>query len=399
MNIETKLFLKKKFTEYYTRHLVPAPGEIERREFGFGTLTDKIKIRHKSFRSEKDLHGFLRREAPYYISYSAAYYDYPANAMNEKVWRGAELIFDLDVPMKYLSSKQLEKVKKETQSLLDFLKGDYGIPDKEIAVNFSGSKGYHIHVSSENVKNLGREERREIVDYLTGKINFRDYLKKIVAKDEIEIGPKKGDKGWPGRIYKGLYEFINDSTEKDLMEIPGIGEKKAKTIMNGKERLLKALAEGRYDLMPEIASIERQYMDRTKVSTQSDPNFKTGRQYISRFDSPLIQKIIENLAIHMEAEDTDKMVSIDTSRLIRLPDTLHGGSGLAARRVTDLEKFDPLTDALAFGGEKMKIGLREQVPVFEMSEQSFGPFDPGIVELPEYAALYLLLKDLGEAVA
>jgi len=389
MNIETKLFLKKRFTEYYTRHLVCAPAEIERREFGFGTLTDKIKVRHKSFRSEKDLHGFLRREAPYYISYSAAYYDFPGNPMNEKVWRGAELIFDLDVPMKFLEAKALEKVKKETHSLLDFLKGDFGIQDKEISVNFSGSKGYHIHVSSENVKTLGREERREIVDYLTGKINFKDYLRFSGSKEEEVLGPKKGDPGWPGRIYKSLYDFINDSSEKDLMEIPGIGEKKAALILGKKARLLEALDTGRYDLMPEIVSIERSH------ARSGDPNVqRTGR--IDNIGAPLIQRIVDHLAVHMEAEDTDKMVTIDTSRLIRLPDTIHGGSGLVAKKVSDLEKFDPLTDALAYGKDTRKIVLREQVPKFQIGGESFGPYEPGGLELPEYAAVYLLLKDMGD---
>jgi DNA primase small subunit len=391
MNIETKLFLKKKFTEYYTRHLVPAPGEIERREFGFGTLTDKIKVRHKSFRNEKELHGFLRREAPYYISYSAAYYDFPSNPMNEKVWRGAELIFDLDVPMKFLEAKSLEKVKKETQSLLDFLKGDFGIPDKEISVNFSGSKGYHIHVSSENVKSLGRDERREIVDYLTGKINFKDYLRFSGGKEDEVLGPKKGDPGWPGRIYRSLYDFINNSSEKDLMEIPGIGEKKAALILGKKIRLLEALDAGRYDLMPEIVSIERSH------SKSGDPNVqRTGR--IENISAPLIQRIVDYLAVHMEAEDTDKMVTIDTSRLIRLPDTIHGGSGLVAKRVADLDRFDPLTDALAFGNDNVKISLHEQVPVFDLGGQTLGPFEQGILELPGYAAIYLLLKDKGEII-
>jgi DNA primase small subunit len=391
MNIETKLFLKKRFTEYYTRHLVPAPSEIERREFGFGTLTDKIKVRHKSFRNEKDLHGFLRREAPYYISYSAAYYDFPSNPMNEKVWRGAELIFDLDVPMKYLEAKALEKVKKETRSLLDFLKGDYGIPDKEISVNFSGSKGYHIHVSSENVKSLGRDERREIVDYLTGKINFKDYLRFSGSKEEEVLGPKKGDPGWPGRIYRSLHDFIDKSTEKDLMEIPGIGEKKAALILGKKARLLEALDAGRYDLMPEIVTIER------SRSRSGDPNVqRTGR--IENISAPLIQRIVDYLAVHMEAEDTDKMVTIDTSRLIRLPDTIHGGSGLVAKRVADLDRFDPLTEALAFGNDSVKLSLQEQVPAFDIGGQGFGPLEPGSLELPGYAAVYLMLKDKGEII-
>jgi len=56
----------------------------------------------------------------------------------------------------------------------------------------------------------------------------------------------------------------------------------------------------------------------------------------------------------METEDTDRMVTIDTSRLIRLPDTIHGGSGLVAKHVTDLDRFDPLTDGARIRRHKHK---------------------------------------------
>ena len=392
MEVRTKLFLKNKFKEYYARHIVPAPQEVERREFGFGTLSDKIKVRHKSFRGERDMQNFLRREAPFYVSYSVACYDFPANPMNEKGWRGSELVFDLDVDMEMLESARLEKVKKETLSLLTFLKGDFGIPDNEIRVNFSGSKGYHIHVLSQNVRDLGRDERREIVDYMTGKINFKDYLKFTGTREEEIVGPKKGDRGWYGRIYQGLYELISSADQKELEKVPGIGEKKAGMIIEKRERLLKALEEGRYDLMPEIISIERSH------TSAGDPNVRRTKS-IAEIKSPLVQGIIDYLAIHMEAEDTDKMVTIDTSRLIRLPDSLHGGSGLVAKTVKDLDAFDPLKDAVAFANKSMKILLREAVPAYEICGQQIGPLDAGEVELPECAAIYLLLKDKGETAA
>jgi len=78
----------------------------------------------------------------------------------------------------------------------------------------------------------------------------------------------------------------------------------------------------------------------------------TGR--IDNVNTPIIQKIIDRLAVHMETEDTDRMVTIDTSRLIRLPDTIHGGSGLVAKHVTDLDRFDPLTDGARIRRHKHK---------------------------------------------
>jgi DNA primase catalytic subunit len=164
---------------------------------------------------------------------------------------------------------------------------------------------------------------------------------------------------------------------------------------------LSELETGRYDRIPEIVSIEKSSTERSRISKQADPNTKAvGMNRIETVKSPLIEGIIKHLAIHMEAEDTDKMVTIDTSRLIRLPDSIHGGSGLLAKTVIDLEKFDPLTDALAFGKNPMKITIRRKVPVFDLGGEKLGPFEEGVIEVPEYAGMYLLLrlKDDADAV-
>ncbi|MEA3254725.1 MAG: DNA primase small subunit PriS [Candidatus Altiarchaeota archaeon] len=393
MNTETKIFLKKKFKGYYSRHRIPAPPEVDRREFGVGTLSDKIKIRHKSFKTERDLGNFLRREAPYYISYSTAYYEFPQNQpMETKNWLGAELIFDLDIKMDLLNSSKLVRVRDETLNLVDFLVTDFGIPKKDIQVNFSGSKGYHIHVLNEEVKKLGGEERREIVDYVSGDIDFMDYLepdRDVNTGEEIITGPKKGDAGWYGRIYAGLHNFIRDSPIEDLMEVKGIGKKKAESIYRNKKKILDELERGRYNYIPQIITID------LHSSQRPDPNVKE-YDMIKNVSSPLVQKIIDEKAVKtLAAEDTDKMVTIDTSRLIRLPETIHGGSGLIAKKVKNLEEFDPLTEAVAFGEEKIRIDLKDKVSRFEIGGARFGPLH-GTVEVPEFVGMYLLLKGLGD---
>lgn len=58
----------------------------------------------------------------------------------------------------------------------------------------------------------------------------------------------------------------------------------------------------------------------------------------------------------------DEAVTIDPYRLMRIPNTLHGKTGMIARVVEDLNKFDPLEEALAFEREvylkTMKIDLK-----------------------------------------
>jgi DNA primase small subunit len=387
MNIDTKIFLKKKFKEYYSRNKIPAPEDVEHREFGVGTLETKIKVRHKSFKTDRDLQNYLRREAPYYISYSSAYYEFPENQpMAAKNWLGADLVFDLDVDMDLLNPVKLEKVKEETLSLMDLLL-DFGFSRGDLEVNFSGSKGYHIHVSREEVKSLDNAERREIVDYVAGNINFRDYLR--VEGDKI-LGPKKGDLGWPGRIYRGLYDLIKNSDKKQLEEVRGIGEKKAELIYRDRDMLLREIDAGRYNYIPDIVTVDISYVQ------TSDPNVRF--PVIKKVSSPIIQKIIDERAVKtMAATDTDKMVTIDTTRLIRLPDTLHGGSGLTAKKIREVAEFNPLTDALAFGDEEIKIDIREEIPDLDMNEQKFRNLT-GVVEVPECLGVYLMLKDKAEFV-
>jgi DNA primase small subunit len=366
METDTKVYLRKKFMQYYGSHEVAAPVEIASREFGTGTLETKIKVRHKSFSSQRDLNNYLKREVPFYISYSAAYYEFPENQpMTAKNWRGADLVFDLDTEMNMLSEKKLAVVKEEAANLLDFLVTDFGFPKSEIEVNFSGGKGYHIKVFSENVKKLGGIERRCIVDYVSGSgLSLKDFLSlEAVDGHSVVSGPSEGEAGWRGRVYAVMMGFLSSSVE-ELQELDGIGPKKAQWLYDNRERFMKALERGSWGDFAE--------------SSQA-----------------LISRVLKKYAVKM-AKDIDGSVTIDTTRLIRLPDTLHGGSGLLAKRVTNLDSFDPLKDAVAFGKEEVKIQLKEEVS-FDLGGECFHLL-PGMVSVPEYAAVYLLLKDKAEIV-
>lgn len=369
MNVDSKVFLGKRFKDYYLRNEVEPPAGIEQREFGFGTPEDKIKTRHKSFKSHRELQNFLQRETPFYISYSAAYYEFPENrTMVDKVWKGADLVFDLDAEMPLLDSKKMEGVKEQAINLLEFLTSDFGLPSKSVVVNFSGGKGYHIHCRDDCVLGLNGEERREIVDYVTatgldrnfffhaveapeGVIYSRDPRRKPKVQSVMSVGPKAGAPGWAGRIYEGVVERV----EKTNLS-PDV-----------KQKLLSSLAAGVW------AGVEG-FRDKS-------------------FDNAIMK-----YSVHL-AEDTDKMVTLDTSRLIRLPGSLHGGSGLKAAVVKDMDEFNPLVDAVAFGDAEVKISIVKDVAKFSLMDRKFGPFKAGeVLALPEYASVYLMLKDYAEFV-
>ena len=363
MNINTRIYLKKRFKWYYSKHRVDAPDDIEKREFGVGNLEKKIASRHKQFKSGHELWNYLQLDAPFYISYSVAYYEFPRNPMETKNWLGADLVFDIDIPMDFINYKGTEKAKNETQKLLEFLSDDFGFKDKDLRVNFSGNKGYHIHVCASGILKLGKDERREIIDHVTGTgLDLDAFIKLEEAEEGIvmsgrgekwyggmRVGPKINDVGWGGRLCRGTIDYIKNSNIKK------------------KEKIIKQLEVGNWEGVKGL-----------RINTY--------------------KRIIRKMAVELTG-DTDKMVTIDTSRLIRLPNSLHGTSGLVAMKTKDLEGFDPLNDAVAFPDNPVKVKVTRNTKSFEMKNQTHGPFDKDeTLEIPEYAGIYLMLKDYAEVV-
>src|SRR5208282_5088413 len=120
---------------------------------------------------------------------------------------------------------------------------------------------------------------------------------------------------------------------------------------------------------------------------------------VFRTDLPtdFLEVVVPHAAIEVQGE-TDAPVTTDIHRLIRLPNSLHGGTGF---RVVPLDReeiaaFDPFRDALLAGTSETRTA------VTYLSEARY-PFPGGEVhavpagtdELPTPEALFLLLR--GEA--
>ena len=374
---ETKVYLKKRFKNFFWKNTIPAPNQIYKREFGVGTLEDKIKFRHKSFTTDRELNQYLKTDAPYYISYSAAYYEFPQQPMAEKVWRGADLIFDLDKQMDFLDKKLMDEVTVEAQSLYDFLLDDFGFSKDEISVNFSGSKGYHLHVQTESVKQLDSNARRDIIDYISGNgLDVESFLKTQDATRGIRfrhgrpsgvaqklLGPTAQSTGWAKRLYDVTEEILSLDFE-ELKSIKGVGVKTAEKIVTEREKNLKHLGEGRWTA------------------------------FWGLFNAKMKNRILSRA---IKITDDDKQVTGDISRLIRLPETIHGGSGLIAKKVNSIHDFDPLTQTIAFNDGEIKIKLKNEIPQFDLMENSWGKYGLGqVVDVPDYVGIYLMLKGKAE---
>jgi len=367
-------YVRSKFREYYERAEVQAPEEIQRREWGFGGWERKIETRHMQMASAQELKSRLVRDTPLFISYSVAYYEFPdMRPMEKKNWLKADLVFDLDADhlelpcknrhgSKWVCEECLDAVKEESIKLVEeFLIPDFGFSKDEIGMNFSGNRGYHVHVRSEGVRELRAFARREIVDYLAGTgIDFSSMGFESVPvpgkREPHQLGPTPADPAWPGRIAKLVSRLL---AERKLEEV-GIGEKDAKKIYKHGEQFLRLIEGGNWDA---VKLIDKEIV---------------WRNVVGRLGIKLGDRIDQN-------------VTADAGKLIRLPDSLHGESALVAARVKDIGKFDPLKDAVVFGEQPVRIKIKK-APQFRVGELTFGPFKEEERELPEQAALFLLCK-------
>jgi len=378
-------YVKEKFAEYYKNPDIAVPPDPCHREYGFLFFDSRMMKRHMAFPQTEDLIDFLGKNVPAHTYYSSAYYDTPdASSMNQKGWRGADLIFDLDadhlpgaVNLSY--EDMLVNVKVELRKLVSFLIDDFGFTQKDIKLFFSGGRGYHCHVIHPRVQELGSHERREIVDYITGKGLLTDKIFKERVYDKqgpqgqykrtrLEI-PKPTEGGWNGRIARSIIRISEEIKEMEeenaiayLMGFAGITRKSAIQFLR--------------DLTPDkIARIKEGILDQ---STSIKKIFMKGALRLSA----------------MHAAGTDEPVTADIKRLIRLPGSLHGKTGLKVQSLSidELEEFNPLSDAVVFGDDEIQVVVKKKVDITMKGHHYV--LTEGKEKVPEYLAVFLIARGL-----
>jgi DNA primase small subunit len=387
VNERTRAYLRGRFGDHYRRADIQPPPAANEREWGYVPWTDspgETYVRHNSLLDLGEVSDFLARERPKHVYFSAGKYEDPsAKTMAEKNWRSSDLIFDLDADHLPATTpddsykEMLATCKDALRRLLDFLQDDFAFEDLEVV--FSGNRGYHVHVRDDTIQNLERDARREVVDYVRGIGMEFDAL---VAEETVggEVGRESPatnrylptDGGWGRRIHDRLLTEMGEIREMDeeaaverLQAYEGIGEKKARTAYN--------FTQNRF------VEIERGNLSAHNV-----------------FDN-----LAQQFAPAVVAEENapiDEPVSTDTNRLIRLPGSLHGGSGLAVQRIPmdDLEAFDPLVDAIpeSFRGHEISVEVTDGGGV-DLDGDSF-TLEEGVYSVPEYLGVFLMARGRAE---
>ncbi|MBP2030872.1 DNA primase small subunit [Methanohalophilus levihalophilus] len=405
MDLRTKKFLKNKFRDYYQTATLDLPSELPSREWGFisyDSMPETIMYRHKAFGAPGEVRDYLVSMQPAHVYHSVAYYQYPdAPSMKEKNWLGADLIFDLDAdhlpgaPQSY--AEMLEMVKTESLRLLDFLTDDFGFPEDSITAVFSGGRGYHFHIEDKSVRELESPQRREIVDYVAGKGIDVKYLYKRKYLD--------GDSGTGTTTFRDKTEI----TSRHALKNPKIGWSKRITeyVASYLEEEMKKEKKDRFQELKKIEGFGKKAISRLeKIS--DEPELLEYFKETGRFDfgtagnqrgmiTKLVEVAIEEKRIHLfNPAQVDEPVTADIKRLIRLPGSLHGGSGM--RVVTlgldEIENFEPLSDAVVFSERAVTIKVMKPFGV-QMKGIDL-QVEEGVQQVPEYAAIYLMCRGVAE---
>jgi DNA primase small subunit len=363
-------FLEEAFKQYYFDHfdLIHVPGRSLEREYGYKKFNSGM-TRHISLKTNKDLHLMLMTNIPSDVFCSNAYYTFPNMPMAEKDWKEADLIFDIDAKdlklpcrkdhtcIKCLSCNEISLlqdtcpkcksnkidlislpcqncisgVKKEVLNLIKILTNDLQIENKNIRISFSGNEGFHLYVTNSPYNQLGSKERRDLIDYIMfqGAVPERFGFKK--NNPSRSSFPDLDDPGWSGRVAKDLF----GSKSKRSKSV-------AKIISDGYSAYRQRLAE----------------TVKNSIGVKIDPN-----------------------------------VTGDIHRIFRLEGSLNSKSGLAKLICTNIEEFNPYTDACLIDDKPVEILANFPIE-FSLKNRRFGPYTNEKTSVPKYAAVYMICKNI-----
>ena len=383
-------FLQKHFREFYKKNKITSVPEIEKREFGYGVYKRKIANRNLAFKTNEEMNNFLIQRTPLFFSYSNSYYMDPmATPMTNKFWLKGDMIYEFDADevkttcekkdgvwvcnkvgdesfveergeekKQWFLQKSLEQTKKQVFRLVDFLESDFGFTSDKVNINFSGKAGYHVHLRNEEIQNLNKRARIEMVDYLTG---YGIYYDNLGYSFDKSLNCSKDIGLWSKRINQGIKEFfLKDPVQ--IKKITGLSKKRCEI----------------------LSSVKEEIWDKIDSGLLYDVGQKTNKAF---------WKTVLDFVVATYMVPIDRQTSVDLHKIIRVPNTLHGETGFVAKELSlnELETFDPFIDAVVFDSQKVNVFV-EDAPVFSIKGQEFGPFKNELVSVPLFCAVYLIGK-------
>ena len=323
-----------RFGQYYQNATLWSPPRIKTREWMFIPFGGAPPLRHKSFSDVGQIKSFLSQRAMHSCFYSTAYWRRPYELkMADKLWQGADLIFDLDGDhLPGVTDRDFPGMLKVIQDQAwalwnDFLEPEFGFSEDHLQVTFSGHRGFHLHYRDPRLFHLDSEARRELVSHIRGEgVDVQGGLARYHDRDA---------KGWTQRIRDGMDAMIATLRSINRGDDGSSGE------LRRLEAALQSLQDREGNTSQRSATaIKRlaELMDHdNRVQRLKEGKFELLGNYQTLFLNLL--KADASVVLG-SAGETDEVVTIDVRRQIRWPTSLHGKSGM---RVSEfpLARLDP----------------------------------------------------------
>ena len=383
-----------RFGQYYRSSTLWSPPRIKSREWMFIPFGGAPPLRHKSFADVHQVQQFLSQRAMHSCFYSTAYWKRPYELkMNDKLWQGADLIFDLDGDhLPGVTDRDfpgmLEVIHEQAWSLWnDFLEPEFGFKEDYLQITFSGHRGFHLHYRDPKFFHLDSEARRELVSHIRGEgVDVKGGLARYHDSDA---------KGWTERIRNGMDDMIRSlqSIHRGYESSAGILSRLTEALqsLQDREGVTSQRSAASIRKLAEVVDHER------RAKALKDGRFEVLGNYQTLFLNLL--KADASVVLG-SAGETDEVVTIDVRRQIRWPTSLHGKSGM---RVSEFplsrldpdgsHPYDPLKEAYVLGmDDSYELEWTVDDAVAQFGTKRFESNLGEKIRLHESGAVFLVLK-------
>ncbi|MDG6983027.1 MAG: hypothetical protein JRN28_00495 [Nitrososphaerota archaeon] len=362
MNDRTTGFLRQSYKEFYFKRgaeSIEFPEETASREFGYIPFGGGM-VRHLSFKSPGEALAEVLRQSPSSVYCSNARYEFPARPIEEKGWLGAELIFDIDatdIPTPCKKGHDLWYCEK------CYASGKLPRPAK---CTKCGGPAVEFHGVCEDCLQAAKEHAGNVVKFLT-----EDFGVDLSA---IRIY-FSGNRGYHLHVFDRRFDALDQRARGEIAEYV-----KGSTL-------------------PPSQTIAATLRRRLPSSPQGAGWTKRVTGYVAEHNKNYggtLQKLVSE-AVASQRALVDTSVTTDIHRVFRLAGTLHGNTGMSKMRVRSLDEFDPQEEPIVISSKPVTLHVSFH-PRFRLKHKDFGPYKDENVELPTYAAVSILTRDMGEVV-
>jgi len=331
-------------------------NEIHRKEIAqaqFGNTGQWHRAQY--FQNKDDLKKNLTEgRPPAGLFASSAYYMDPNERM---ITRRGLMKFDFIVDLDdYMNDEDdmidfIEDMRLKTKAVIDRFLVDLGFDKDDMKIDFSGNKGFHITIESDEYAYLDQADRRQLIGYVVG-----DKLDRSTILEDSKIRHY----GWN----KQVVHFVNGLLED-----------------------------------PSVDNLEK-YFPKTKAkkinSLLTDPDVLSRLQAGSLVDfdlNALRKAVMKEHAINVKSI-VDKGCTTDKHRIFRVPGSLHAKRGLPSVRLDmfQLDSVDLIIDEImrVAGEDEVEVNLFNDVEINFPRKKSF---EKGKHTMPRYEALCAIVED------